>query len=413
MNPTPTPSTPPADDRALSGLRVLDFTIMLAGPYCARLLADLGADVVKIESPEGDDMRLRQPLRPDAAGQRHSSYFGQLNAGKRSLTLDLKQPEAIELVKRLVLQADVLLENFRPGVMDRLGLGADALRALNPRLVYASISGYGQSGPAAGQPAYAMIVQAASGYESTLARYAGDRTRPAPTATFVADVMGGIYACSAIQTALVQRARTGTGQRVDVALMDCMLNLLVYELQEAQFPVPGPRATYGPVATADGDVMVVPISTRNFEALRDVTGLPALRDDPRFATQSLRNAHWAEMLQATEAWTRTRPRAEVLATLEAAGVPCAPYNEPRDALHDPQLHPHLQQRGVFSPLDDAAGRFTGVNPPWQLSASPSGRSGHVPTVGEHTDAVLHELLQLDDAALQALRDRGVFGRARG
>lgn len=402
-HPTRTP------DRALAGLRVIDFTIMLAGPYCARLLADLGADVIKIESPEGDDMRLRQPLRPDGQGTRHSSYFGQLNAGKRSLALDLKQPEAIDLVRRLVLQADVLLENFRPGVMDRLGLGAEALRALNPRLVYASISGYGQSGPASGQPAYAMIVQAASGYESTLARYAGDRTRPAATATFVADVMGGIYACSAIQTALVQRARTGQGQQVDVALMDCMLNLLIYELQEAQFAVPGVRATYGPVATADGDVMVVPISARNFEALRDVTGLPALREDPRFATQSLRNAHWAELLQATEAWTRTRPRAEVLATLEAAGVPCAPYNEPRDALADP----HLAQRGLFSPLRDAAGGFTGVNPPWQLSASPSGAEDRqqVPTVGQHTHEVLRELLQLDAAALQGLRDRGVFGPA--
>jgi len=193
-----------AGSDALAGLRVLDFSIMLAGPYCARLFADMGADVVKIEPPEGDDMRLRKPLRDG-----ESAYFGQLNAGKRSLALDLKQPEAIALVQRLAAEADVVIENFRPGVMERLRLGASELRALNPRLVYASISGYGQQGPAAGRAAYAMIVHAASGFDRTLARYAGDRDRPAPGAVFVADLLGGIFAYAAIQTALVQRARTG------------------------------------------------------------------------------------------------------------------------------------------------------------------------------------------------------------
>ena len=262
---------PMDDPRALAGLKVLDFSIMLAGPYCARLLADLGADVVKVEPPEGDDMRLRQPLRTAADGTRHSTYFGQLNAGKRSIALDLKQPDDLATARALALQADVLVENFRPGVMDRLGLGAEALCAANPKLVYASISGYGQQGPAAGQAAYAMIVQAASGYERTLARWAGGDARPRPTATFVADVMGGLNAFAAINAALVQRARTGRGQAVDVALMDGMLNLLIYELQEAQFPVPHARATYGPVAAADGDVLVVPITQRNFDALAEVT----------------------------------------------------------------------------------------------------------------------------------------------
>ncbi len=376
------------EDRALTGVRVLDFSIMLAGPYCGRLLADLGADVVKIEAPEGDDMRLRQPLRTDAQGQQHSAYFGQLNAGKRSLVLDLKDPATVDLVKRLVLQADVLLENFRPGVMERLGLGAATLRALNPRLVYCSISGYGQTGPAAERAAYAMIVQAASGYERTLARYAGDRTRPAATATFVADVLGGLYAFAAIQTALVQRQRTGQGQQVDVALMDSVLNLLIYELQEAQFDGPLSRPTYGPVAAADGDLMIVPISTRNFEALREVTGLRELHEDPRFASLSQRNAHWTAMLQTVEQWTRQRPVADCLRLLEAAGVPCARYSEPGEALHDPELI----ARGLFSPVQDAAGGFTGVNPPWQLSASRSNLGPRVPGVGEHSAQVLADWL---------------------
>jgi crotonobetainyl-CoA:carnitine CoA-transferase CaiB-like acyl-CoA transferase len=158
----------------LEGVRVLDFSIMLAGPYCARLLADVGAEVIKIEPPEGDEMRLRAPVRDG-----HSAYFGQLNAGKRSIALDLKSPDAIKLVHRMVENTDILVENFRPGVMERLGLGYEALRKINPRLIYCSISGYGQTGPQAERAAYAMIVHAESGFDRALMRYAGDRDRPA------------------------------------------------------------------------------------------------------------------------------------------------------------------------------------------------------------------------------------------
>src|SRR6202051_4949407 len=282
----------------LEGIRVLDFSIMLAGPYCARLLADVGADVIKIEPPEGDDMRLRTPLR-----EGHSAYFGQLNAGKRSLALDLKSAEAIKLVHRLVEEADILVENFRPGVMDRLGLGYKALSEINPRLIYCSISGYGQSGPAAERAAYAMIVHAESGFDRSLVRYAGDRDRPAAGAIFVADVLGGIFGYSAIQTALVQRTRTGEGQRIDVALMDCMLNLLVYELQEAQFPVRSSRPTYGPVRVKDGDILIAPITPRNFAALCEVTGQRELATDPRFASVPARGANWKAMMGVIEQWT--------------------------------------------------------------------------------------------------------------
>jgi CoA:oxalate CoA-transferase len=391
-----------ANERALSGLRVLDFSIMIAGPYCARLMADLGADVIKVEPPEGDDMRQRPPLRASSSGQQHSTYFGQLNAGKRSLALDLKRPEAVATIKAMVANTDVLLENFRPGVMERLGLGAATLRAINPRLVYASISGYGQTGANAQRPAYAMIVQAASGYERTLARYAGDRSRPAATATFAADLLGGTNAFAAIQTALVQRARTGLGQVVDVALMDTMLNLLVYEMQEAQFGGPVQRPTYGPVAAADGDLLVVPISVRNFEALAEVTALPALRSDPRFATLASRNKHWPAMMQILEQWTRERSVAECLQALEAAGVPCAHYAAPADNLKDAAL----QERGVFAPVADVAGPFTGINPPWHLSGTDSGLGPWVPSVGEHNEQVLQECLGLDEKALAALRACG-------
>ena len=399
-------ANPTLQGRALDGVRVLDFSIMLAGPYCTRLLANMGADVLKIEPPEGDDMRLRAPLRPDAQGRQHSAYFGQLNAGKRSLALDLKCADSLAVIKRLVVACDVLVENFRPGVMERLGLGHDALAAINPRLVYCSISGYGQTGEGASKAAYAMMVQAASGFDRTLMRYAGDRDRPAHGAVFVADLLGGINAFAAIQSALVQRQRTGLGQRVDVALMDGMLNLLIYELQEAQFAVQTARPTYGPVRATDGDLLIAPITQRNFEALREVTGLRELNDDPRFATLPSRSANWAAMMTVVETWTRRHTVAECVRALEAAGVPCAAYADPGDSLRDA----HLIQRGLFAPVRDASGVFTGVNPPWQMSASPSGSGERVPGIGEHTAAVLHELLKADAAELARLRAAGAFGR---
>ncbi|MCA6108455.1 CoA transferase [Bradyrhizobium sp. CNPSo 4026] len=385
----------------LDGVRVLDFSIMLAGPYCARLLADVGADVIKIEPPEGDDMRLRAPLRDG-----HSAYFGQLNAGKRSLALDLKNSEAIGLVHRLVAQADIVVENFRPGVMDRLGLGYEALRAINPRLIYCSISGYGQSGPAAERAAYAMIVHAESGFDRALMRYAGDRDRPAAGAVFVADLLGGIFGYSAIQTALVQRSRTGQGQRIDVALMDCMLNLLVYELQEAQFPVRAPRPTYGPVRASDGDILIAPVTSRNFAALCEVTGDHALAADARFNTVPARGANWGAMMQRIEKWTERHTVRQCIAELDRAGVPCAEYRDPGAALTDP----HLLQRGAFATIADGAGEFFGVNPPWKMSGADSSMRRAVPAIGAHRDEVLSRALGLSDEEITGLAESGAFGK---
>jgi crotonobetainyl-CoA:carnitine CoA-transferase CaiB-like acyl-CoA transferase len=388
--------TPP-----LQGIRVLDFSIMLAGPYCARLLADVGADVIKIEPPEGDDMRLRTPLRDG-----NSAYFGQLNAGKRSLALDLKSSEAIKLLHQLVAETDVVVENFRPSVMDRLGLGYDALHEINPRLIFCSISGYGQTGPAAERAAYAMIVHAESGFDHSLARYAGDRDRPAPGAIFVADILGGIFGFSAIQTALVQRQRTGLGQRIDVALMDCMLNLLVYELQEAQFPIHSPRPTYGPVRTLDGDILIAPITSRNFAALCEVTEQPELRDDSRFETIPARGANWTAMMQVIEGWTQRHTIEQCMSALEKAGVPSAVYREPGAALTDP----HLLQRGSFATIADRAGEFTGINAPWKMSGANTAMKRDIPGVGAHRDDVLSQALGMSTEAIATLAKAGAFGK---
>jgi crotonobetainyl-CoA:carnitine CoA-transferase CaiB-like acyl-CoA transferase len=392
-----------ANKAPLDGIRVLDFSIMLAGPYCARLLADVGADVIKIEPPEGDDMRLRTPLRDG-----NSAYFGQLNAGKRSLALDLKSAEAIKLVHRLVAEADILVENFRPGVMDRLGLGYEVLRKINPRLIYCSISGYGQTGPDAERAAYAMIVHAESGFDRSLMRYAGDRDRPATGAIFVADILGGIFGYSAIQTALVQRTRSGEGQRIDVALMDCMLNLLVYELQEAQFPVHASRPTYGPVRTLDGDILIAPITPRNFSALCEVTGQAELKNDPRFSTVPARGANWTEMMQVIEQWTQRHTVEQCMAALEKAGVPSAVYRDPGAALSDP----HLLQRGAFASIADKAGEFTGVNAPWKMSGADTAMKREIPGIGAHRDAVLAGTLGLSVDAIAGLAAAGAFGKAR-
>jgi crotonobetainyl-CoA:carnitine CoA-transferase CaiB-like acyl-CoA transferase len=387
----------------LAGMRVLDFSIMLAGPYCARLLADVGAEVIKIEPPEGDDMRLRTPLRDG-----HSAYFGQLNAGKRSLALDLKSADAIRLVHQLVAETDILVENFRPGVMDRLGLGYEALRAINPRLIYCSISGYGQSGPAAERAAYAMIVHAESGFDRSLMRYAGDRDRPAAGAIFVADVLGGIFGYSAIQTALVHRARTGVGQRIDVALMDCMLNLLVYELQEAQFPISAPRAAYGPVRALDGDVLIAPITPRNFAALCEVTGQSELVNDARFKTVPGRGANWTAMMQVIETWTERHTVRECMEALDQAGVPSAEYRDPGAALTDP----HLLQRGAFTKVADGAGEFMGVNAPWKMSGASTSMQRDIPAIGAHRDEVLSRVLGLSGEAISRLAETGAFGGGR-
>src|ERR1700760_2901115 len=387
----------------LAGIRVLDFSIMLAGPYCARLLADVGGDVLKIEPPEGDDMRLRTPLRDG-----NSAYFGQLNAGKRSLALDLKSFEAIKLVQQLIAETDIVVENFRPGVMDRLGLGYEALREINPRLIYCSISGYGQTGPAAERAAYAMIVHAESGFDRSLMRYAGDRDRPATGAIFVADVLGGIFGYSAIQTALVQRGRTGWGQRIDVALMDCMLNLLVYELQEAQFPVHASRPTYGPVRTLDGDILIAPITPRNFAALCEVTGQAELNDDPRFNTVPARGANWTAMMLVIEQWTRRHTVEQCISALDKAGVPSAVYRDPRASLSDP----HLLQRGSFATIADKAGEFTGVNAPWKMSGGGHPQKSETPPGGAHRDEVLSQALGMSAEAIAGLAEAGAFGKMR-
>jgi crotonobetainyl-CoA:carnitine CoA-transferase CaiB-like acyl-CoA transferase len=386
--------------QALDDVRVLDFTAVMAGPFATRMLADLGADVVKVESFEGDQVRARPPLRDG-----FSSYFGHLNAGKRSIALDLKSPEAVGLIKEMIDRFDVLVENFRPGVMRRLGLDFESLAALNRRLIYCSVSGYGQTGPRAGSPAYAPVIHAASGFDMVNLAYQDGATRPATSGVFIADVLGGAHAFGAIQSALYQREKTGRGQFIDVAMLDAMVGMLVFETQAAQFPGTNRRPLYSPLKTLDGHLMVAPTSPRNFDQLCEAIGHPEWRDDPRFRTNADRNSNWTELLALVEEWSAERASAEAEQILEAHGVPCSRYRVVEEVLSDP----HLVERGTFAEISDGAGRFRVVNPPFRMSDSKVSARNFVSTLGQHGPEILRDELALSEADIAALKARGALG----
>ena len=364
--------------KPLHGIRVLDLTRIISGPYCTRLLADCGAEVIKIEPVGGEHMRQKQPMRGGA-----STYFGHLNAGKKSVTIDFRAPEDVARVRALARTCDVAVENFRPGVVTELGLDYPALAAERPDIVYCSISGFGQAGPRAGAPAYAPILHALSGHDLAAQEYDG-AARPAKTGIWYADIMGGAYAFAAIQTALIGRLRYGGGQYIDVSLLDTMINLLVLEVQEAQTPSAFPRWLATPVRAADGYVMAIPITGRNFDRLVDAIGRPELRDDPRFNTQSPREENWQALMAEIEAWTSARPAAEAEARLMAAGVPCARYQTVAEAIADPQI----ADRGLMAMVDDAARAFRVPNPPFLFGGAPMRVGGAVPAAGQDTAEIL-------------------------
>jgi len=296
------------------------------------------------------------------------------------------------------------VENFRPGVMKRLGLDYDSLCTDNPRLIHASISGFGQTGPKAGAPAYAPVIHASSGYESAYAGYQRDQSRPANNGIFVADVMGAAYAFGAIQMALYERERSGCGQCIDVSLMDSVMGMLIYELQAAQFPPKRARQVYEPVRCSDGWVMVAAVTPKNQEVLFDVIGCPEAKADPRFATVAAKESNWGDLLAMIEAWTSQRSGAECERVLMEAGVPCSRYRSVAEAMADPQL----AERGFLVELGQGEGRFKCANVPFVMSRTPTRARPRLAALGEHGAEVLREKLGLDEAALDRLRTEGVL-----
>ncbi|MFV2173724.1 CaiB/BaiF CoA transferase family protein [Actinomadura sp. LOL_016] len=364
----------------LDGISVVDLTMMIAGPHCTRMLADAGAEVIKIEPPEGDPMRRRAPLRDG-----HSAYFGQFNTGKRSVVLDLTTHDGRGRALELISEADVLVENYRPGVMRRFGLDYETCALRNPRLVYCSISGYGQTGPKAAHPAYAPIIGAACGFDLANLRYQRDQSAPAAVGTFVADLHGGVVAYAAVVTALHEARRSGAGDHLDVALFDLMLTMLPYESQAAQFGVDGGKTVYRPVRAADGFVLIAAVTDRNFRALAAAMERPDLITDPRFAAVTERELHWEQLQDLIADWVRPWTAAEVERHMHEHEVPCTRYRTLDEALADEQV----EHRGLLRPAVDESGPFRVLGTPYRSRLWPRPEKPlRVDPLGAHTDEVL-------------------------
>ncbi len=407
------PGGPAARPGALGHLRVLDLSRVLAGPWASQVLADLGADVVKVERPgAGDDTRRWGPpwLR-DAGGAStgEAAYFLSANRGKRSLTLDLARPEGQALARRLAARADVLLENFRVGDLDRYGLGYADLSALNPRLVYCSITGFGQTGPYRHRAGYDFLLQGMGGLMSiTGAPDGAPGGGPMKVGVAVTDVLTGMYAATAVLAALAHRERSGLGQHVDLSLFDVQVAMLANQAQAflTTGEPPGRLGNSHPsivpyqvFAAADGHLVLAVGNDGQFARLCEVLGRPGWAADPRFTTNAARVGHRSALLALLEPALASRPAAAWIALLEAAGVPCGPINDLRQVFEDPQV----VHRGMRQEVDHpSSGRAALVASPIRLSGTPLPPPSAPPTLGQHTAEVLAEL-GLDDAEVAALR----------
>lgn len=368
----------------LSGVRILDFSRVLSGPFASMTLADLGADVVKVEHPQHpDETRAFSP--PDVDGV--SAYYLSTNRGKRGITLDLKDPADQQTARRLALAADVVLENFRPGVMRRLGLDAETLRAEKPALIYCSISGFGQDDP---RPAYDLVIQGMGGIVSLIGPPEG---APYKVATSIADLVAAQSALQAILAALYRRERTGEGGTIDVSMMDGQRSMLVYRASNWLNAGVAPRRTgnhhaslhpYATYRVADGHLNLAVANDSQWRAFCRAAGRPDLGSDPRFATNPQRLAH-REVLEAEIcALLAQRTRAEWLAAFAAEGVPAGPIQTVAEALEGAELVEHEHPEG---------GRAVRTVPlPFTLSGAPRASSRRAPRVGEHNDEVLAEWL---------------------
>ena len=363
-------------------------------------LADLGAEVIKIEAPDGDMMRTRPPLRNGA-----STSFGQLNAGKKSIALDLKSPAAVEAVRRLVATVDVLVENFRPGVMRRFGLDYEALKPIKPDLVYCAISGYGQTGPSAGLPAYAPVIHASSGYDMAHLAYQGDARRPDYCGIYIADVLTGTYAFGAIMAALYQRQATGEGQMIDVSMLESMLTLTLSEIQAAQFAVRPPAGRSS--ARRHRGRLHQPVDRQRADVPEPGGRLWPSPLDHRSAF--CRVPRPARELGSID--RRARGLVDGLTTAEVQAVfdrlACRRRRTARSkAMDDPQL----AHRGALAEVHDAGGSFRAMNPPFQMSGTAAARPW-VAALGEHTNSLLAEVgyTPADIAALVKTAPTGARG----
>jgi crotonobetainyl-CoA:carnitine CoA-transferase CaiB-like acyl-CoA transferase len=375
----PTPSSPP-----LAGIRVLELGTFVTGPYAAAMLGDLGAEVIKVEPPAGDPMR---GWSEDA----YSPYFQAYNKSKRSIALDLRDHGDREVVHALIARSDVLIHNYRPGVADRLGVGAEQARELNPRLVYCRISGFGEAGPYVERPSYNQVVQSISGLDSLVV----DESHPTPVGPNFGDTMTGIYASHAVLAALLRRERTGVGAVVDVTMLGSMLAFLAADVQDYLATGVAPRSGSRPafsqsymVQAGDGLPLTIHLSSpeKFWVGLLAAIERPELADDPRFGSWAHRKEHYAELRDELQETFARYPRAEWLRRLERHDVPSAPLNDIAEALADPQVV-HL---GAVTELSGAAGPRTVVASPARIDDVPMPGTP-APRLAEHAEAIRAEL----------------------
>ena len=404
--------------KALEHLRVLDLTRVLAGPWCTQLLADLGADVVKIERPgSGDDTRAWGPpylSDPTGGDTSEAAYYLSANRGKRSVTVDISKPEGQQLVRRLAAAADVVVENYKVGQLAKYGLDYARLSEVNPRLIYCSITGFGQDGPYKDRAGYDFIIQAMGGFMSIT----GERDDlpgggPQKAGVAVSDLMTGMYSTVAILAAVAQRSRSGVGQYIDMALFDTMIamlaNMNMNYLTTGKAPGRAGNAhqnivPYQVFAAADGHVVIAVGNDSQYAKFCEIAGRPDLAADPRFASNAGRVRNRAALVPLLEAIVRDRPAAFWAEKLEAAGVPCGPINSIAQALGDPQA----VARGIRVDLPHPVGGTVPlVGMPIRMSGSSPNYERPPPLLGQHTDEVLRELAGMDAGEIAALRARGV------
>ena len=395
----------------LDGVRVIDFTRVLAGPYCTMLLGDMGADVIKIEEPiRGDETRQWGPPWAGDSADAMSAYYLSANRNKRSLTLNLQAKEGQAIARQLATDADVVVENFKPDGLAAYRLGYADLKALNPKLVYCSISGFGQTGEYRNRPGYDFVIQAMSGIMSITGAAEGE---PYKVGVAITDVIAGLYACSAILAALRHAEQTGEGQQVDVALLDSAVAALVNIASNALVGGAAPRrygnahpniVPYQTFKAADGEFAVAVGNDRQFAALCRVIGRDDLSHDERYATNPSRVEHRTELIDTLQHAFSSRPSGEWIEALLSVGIPCGQVNDVQTVLQDP----HIVSRGLVQETLLTNGTSVPlVGMPVGFSATPPTTRTPPPLHGEHTDLILRDIVGLSEREIAALKDQKI------
>lgn len=394
--------------KPLEGIKIIDMTRVLAGPYCAMVLQDLGAEVIKIENPKtGDDSRFFGPYKNGK-----SLYFTAINCGKKSVSLNLKAPEAKEILIGMVKKADVLLENFRPGTMEKFGLGYETLKEANPRLIYAATSGFGHTGPDAAKPAYDILVQARGGLMSLTGQ---PDAAPTIVGVSIGDILAGVFTATGVTTALYQREKTGLGQKIDVSMLDCQVAIMENAMARYQATRAAPKpqgckhptvAPFQSFKASDRYFVIAVANDSLFRKLCNCIGCPELVDDPLFVSNAARHENQPELERRLQKIFLTKTADEWIAQIEKAGVPVSPINDLSYVAEDPQI----LARNMLVDMDDPS------LPDIQVTGNPIKMTNipemkcrpHAPEIGENNVEILTQWLGMDKAEIDRLKSIGVI-----